>query len=147
VRVHAGLLRFVAITTLYEGFSFMGAMQFGVYRLVTDLGISQTAFGWLCSASAVCGLGAIALVAKLSTTAVRKTHIFCAILYLERSFYHDRLGTDKGKTQTEMRFFQGVHPTLCGIYGCQSVMLLVIGLTDSPVLSLAAFFVWRCLDR
>eukprot|EP01043_Picozoa_sp_COSAG02_P002798 COSAG02_NODE_66_length_42609_cov_95.996848_21_plen_501_part_00 len=105
-----GLLRFVAITTVYESFSFMGAMQFGVYRLVTDLGVTQTSFGWLCSASAVCGLAAIALVAKLSTTA-------------------------------------GVQPTLCGIYGCQSVMLLAIGATNSPELSVAAFFVWRCLDR
>ena len=58
----------------------------------------------------MCGLGAIAVVAKLSTTA-------------------------------------GVQPTLCGIYGCQSVMLLAIGATDSPEISVAAVFIWRCLDR
>ena len=105
-----GLLRFVCISTAYEAFSFMGAMQFGVYRLVTDLKISSSSFGWLCSVSAVCGLGAIALVAKLSTIA-------------------------------------GVQPTLVGLYGSQSAMLLVIGLTDSQEISVAAFFIWRVLDR
>ena len=105
-----GLLRFVCITTAYEAFSFMGAMQFGVYRLVTDLKITSSTFGWLCSASAVCGLAVIALVAKLSTLA-------------------------------------GVQPTLVGLYGSQSAMLLVIGLTDSQELSVAAFFIWRVLDR
>ena len=105
-----GLLRFVAITTTYEAFSFMGAMQFGVYRLQSDLGMSVVDFGWLCSLSAVCGLGAIAVVARLSSAA-------------------------------------GVQPALVGIYASQSLMLGVIGLSDSYEISVAAFFFWRVLDR
>ena len=40
---------------------------------------------------------------------VRKTHIFCAILYLKLSFYQDRLGIDLnvGKALKKEAFFAG----------------------------------------